>query len=178
MPLTNTLPFGLRDVRIYPLNTAGVRQTGVDLPVSQTFSFKESSSTVELTGDDRIQGAHDFDPYVDWELDAGGISLEAFQALVGGTITSAGTTPAQTKTFSKLVTQQRPYFEIEGQAISDSGGDLHCVVYRCKVTGDLDGKFENGVFWATKITGKGFGRLDNDKLYDFIQNETTAPIVP
>lgn len=175
--LANTLPFGLRDVRLYPLNAAGTRGTGIDLPVAKTFTFKETMSFADLVGDDRVQGAHGFNPMVDWELEAGGISLDAYVVLVGGTITATGTTPAQVKSYTKLVTDDRPYFEVEGQAISDSGGDMHCVVYRCKVSGDVEGKFENGTFFMTKATGKGYGRLDNNKLYDFVQNET-AVIIP
>lgn len=178
MPLGNSLPFGLRDVRLFPLTTAGIRGTGVDLPVSRTFSFKETVSAEQLVGDDVVQGTHDYNPMVEWELEAGGISLDAYVVLTGGTLTSTGTTPAMVKTFSKKTTDSRPYFEVEGQAISDSGGDMHCVVYRCKVDGDIDGKFENGNFFLTKASGKGFGRLDNQKLYDFVQNETAVAIAP
>lgn len=178
MPLGNSLPFGLRDVRLWQLDATGARVTpGVDLPVSQTFSFKETVSSEQLMGDDVIQASHDYNPIVEWELDAGGISLEAYTILTGGTVTTTGVTPAQVKTLSKLTTDSRPYFEVEGQAISDNGGDFHCIVYRCKADGDLDGKLDNGNFFVTKATGKGYGRLDNQKLYDFIQNETVAAIV-
>jgi hypothetical protein len=180
MPTTlgNSLPFGLRDVRLYPLDATSTRGTGVDLPVSRTFSFKETVSSDQLVGDDVIQAVHDYNPLVEWELEAGGISLEAYIVLTGGTLTTTGTTPSTVKTLSKKTTDRRPYFEVEGQAISDSGGDMHCVVYRCKTDGDIDGKFENGNFFLTKATGKGYGRLDNQKLYDFVQNETAAAIVP
>jgi len=176
MPLANTLQFGLRDVRLYPLNSSGARGTGVDLPVSRTFSFKETVSSEQLEGDDVVIAAHDYNPLVEWELEAGGISFEAYAVLAGGTVTSTGTTPAQVKTYSKLNTQSRPYFEVEGQAISDSGGDMHCVVYRCKADGDLEGSFENGSFLMSKGAGKGYGRTDNNKLYDFVQNETAVSI--
>lgn len=175
--LGNTLPFGLRDVKVWPLNAAGTRGTGVDLPASQTFSFKETTSSAQLMGDDIVQTSHTYDPVVEWELDAGGYSLEAIAVIAGGTVTSTGTTPSQVKTYSKLVTNQRPYFEVEGQAISDSGGDFHVVVYRCICDGDFDGKLDNGNFAITKCTGKGYGRLDNQKLYDFVQNETAVAIV-
>lgn len=179
MPLANSLPFGLRDVKIWQLDDTGARMNpGVDLPVAQTFSFKETVSSDQLKGDDIIQASHDYEPIIEWELDAGGISLEAYAILTGGTVTSSGTTPSQIKTFSKLTTDAKPYFEVEGQAISDSGGDMHCIVYRCKNDGDMDGKFDNGTFFVTKATGKAYGRLDNQKLYEFIQNEAVTAIVP
>lgn len=178
MPLGNTLPFGLRDVKLYAVDATGTRTgTAVDLPVARTFSFKETVSSEQLVGDDVIQGSHEYNPVIEWELEAGGYSLEAYAMLAGGTVTSTGTTPAQIKTFSKKNTDSRPYFEVEGQAISDSGGDMHCVCYRVKCDGDLDGKFENGNFAMTKASGKGYGRLSDGKLYDFVQNETAVAIV-
>jgi hypothetical protein len=179
MPLANTLPFGLRDVKLFSLDASGERVVpGEDLPVSRTFSFKEVVESEQLEGDDQVQGSHEYNPMVEWELESGGISFEAYKILAGGTVTTSGVAPAQVKTYSKDKSQSRPYFEVEGQAISDSGGDMHAVVYRCKADGDLEGGFENGSFMLMKAAGKGYGQLgDSGKLYDFIQNETVAAIV-
>lgn len=180
MPLGNSLPFGLRDVKIFPTNVStGVRNgPGVDLPASRTFSFKEVVESEQLDGDDAVHAQHDYNPLVEWELEGGGISMEAYALLAGGTVTAAGITPTQTKTYTKRKNQTRPYFEVEGQAISDSGGDMHMVVYRCKADGDIEGGFENGSFMLTKAAGKGYGEMAEDgKLYDFVQNETVAAIV-
>lgn len=176
MTLGSSLPFGLKDVRLFPITAAGTRGTGVKLPVGKTFSFKETYSSAELKGDDLVQSLHTYDPIVDWELEGGGISLAAYAVLTGGTLTSTGTTPSQVNNFTKLRTDNRPYFDVEGQAISDSGGDMHCVVYHCKVTGDLDGKFENGTFFMTKCTGKAIGDPTSGNLYQFLQNETAVAI--
>jgi hypothetical protein len=183
MPLTgNTLPFGLRDVRLSPLLTTGLPDTAnkADLPVARTFSFKETEDFETLEGDDSTAGSHGSGPTVEWELEAGGISFEVWKILAGGTITQTGTTPAQKATFSKLVTDARPYFQVEGQAISDSGGDVHCIVYRCKADGDLEMSFENGSFTLTAASGHGFGdtvgTAPTGKLYDFVRNETTTAI--
>lgn len=178
MPLANSLPFGLRDVKLFALDASGNRVTpGVDLPVSRTFSFKEVVESETLEGDDEVQGSHEYNPVVEWELESGGVSFEAYKIMAGGSITAGGTTPAQTKTYQKKKRDQRPYFEVEGQAISDSGGDLHAIVYRCKADGDLEGGFENGSFMLTKAGGKGYGQLgDEGLLYEWIQNETVTPI--
>lgn len=181
MTLDNTpLPFGLRDVKIFPIDAALTVSTGIDLPVSQTFSFSEAEDFQTLQGDDATVASHGSGPTVEWELDSGGISLEAYKAMAGGTITSTGTTPAQKKVFTKLTTDSRPYFHVEGQAISDSGGDLHCTVYRCKADDSLEGEFSNGAFWVSKASGHGFGDImgtsPTNKLYNFTQNETAAAI--
>lgn len=175
------LPFGCRDVRLLPVNASdGTVGTGVDLPAARTFSFADTEDFEELLGDDIRVAAHGTGPTVDWELESGGISLEAFKVMAGGAITTTGTTPATKKIFSKLVTDARPYFQAEGQAISDSGGDFHTVVYRCKATGDLEGSMENGAFRLTAASGKGYGDTvgtsPTGKLYDHIHNETATAI--
>ena len=180
MPLTVTpLPFGLRDVKITPYNSAGALDTvnAEDLPYARVFTFKETEDFEELKGDDVTVASHGAGPVVEWELEAGGISLEAYKLLAGGAIAESGTTPAQKKVYTKKNTDSRPYFQVEGQAISDSGGDLHCVVFRCKADGDLEGSFENGGFFVTKAKGKGYGDpVLSDKLYEFTQNETAVAI--
>lgn len=179
---TIPLPYGLRDVKITPYTDATatvLAGSSIDLPNAQTFSFTESTDIETLRGDDTDVAAHDKGPSVDWELAAGGISFEAYAAIAGGTVTTTGSAPNQVKRFRKLITDIRPYFKVEGQSISDSGGDFHGIVYRAKATGDVSGSQEDGKFWITGIKGKGYGSLvpaTLAALYDFVQNETAVPI--
>lgn len=179
---TYALPFGLRDVRLTPVKADGTVDTvnKQDLPAARTFSFSETEDFEALEGDDITVGSHGKGPLVEWELESGGISLGAWKVMAGGTTTISGVTPATKNTFTKLVTDARPYFQAEGQAISDSGGDFHAIVYRCKADGDLEGSMENGSFLLTSASGKGYGDTASasptNKLYDFVHNETTASI--
>lgn len=185
MPLDNTpLPYGLRDIKITPYTDAAgttLAIASIDLPVARTLSFSDTEDFEELRGDDRVAAQHGNGAAVDWELESGGLPFEAFQAMAGGTISESGVAPTQVKVFSKKVTDQRPYFRIEGQVISDSGGDLHCVIYRCKATGELSGEFSDGAFFLTAASGVGLampaGTPDEDSLYDFVQNETVTAFV-
>lgn len=181
MPLTITpLPFGIRDVKLSPQATDGTYGTGVDLPVARTFSWSDAEDFEQLKGDDVTVASAGQGPTVAWELESGGMPLDAYKIMAGGLVTSSGTTPAQKKVYSKLVTDARPYFKAEGQAISDSGGDLHGVVYRCKADGSLEGEFGNGAFMLLSASGTGFGNTigttPDNKLYDFVQNETAVAI--
>jgi hypothetical protein len=179
MPLAAyAIPFGLRQVKLVPLDNAGVEVPGsaAFLPASRTFSFTESEDFETLEGDDRKVASHGAGPSVSWELEGGGISLEAWKILAGGTIASAGTTPNVVKTYSKLTTDARPYFNAYGRAISDNGGDFQAVVYRCKADGDLEGSMENGSFQLTNASGTGFGNETTFKLYDFLHRETAVPL--
>lgn len=176
MPLnTIPLPFGLRDVKVRAL-TGETPGTSVDFPNARTFSFSESSDSEELRGDDGVVAVHDLGSGVDWELEGGGYSFEAVAIMYGGTVTTSGVAPNQKKTYTKASTDARPYFQVEGQAISDSGGDFHILLYRAKATGELSGELGDGSFWLTGASGRAVGRDSDKKLYDLIQNETAVAI--
>jgi hypothetical protein len=179
MVLAESLPYGIRDIKVTPVSAAGVVGTSVDLPNARTLSFSEAEEFEELEGDDKIVAVRGKGAAIEWELEAGGISLEALAVLAGGTVTSSGTTPAQVKTYSKKATDARPDFKIEGQAYSESGGDFHAVIWRAKVTESIEGEMGNGAFLLTAASGKGLpsktsGQIDD--IYKLVQNETAAAI--
>lgn len=182
MALGTTLPFGMRQVKLTPytdVSALTLSASSVTLPNSQVFSFTETEDFEELRGDDRLVTSHGKGPQIDWELTAGGISLDAYFVLAGGQAPiTTGTTPNQIKTYRKLVTDQRVPFKAEGRAISDNGGDMHAIVYRCKTTGDIAGSFEDGKFFLTNAKGTGYASLITpvDAVYDFVQNETPTVI--
>lgn len=171
------LPYGLRDVKVAPIDPAdGTVGTMVDLPNSQTLSFTENEDFQELRGDDKVVAKRGNGPTVDWELDNGGISLEAYVIMNGGTLEVSGVTPSTIKKYSKKGTDSKPDFWAEGQAMSESGGDFHMVLYRCKADGGMEGELTDGEFWVTQASGTGFANLTDD-LYDMVENETVAAIV-
>lgn len=181
MPLGTALPYGLRDVKLTPYTDAGTTTLGtaVDLPYARTFSFSEAEEFTELRGDDKVVTTRGQGPSVEWDLESGGLSLDALKIMAGGTVAETGVTPNIKKTFTKKVTDARPFFKVEGQVISDSGGDVHCVLDRCRVTGNIEGEFSDGSFFLTSGSGVALpslvtGRVDT--IYEFVQNETVAPI--
>lgn len=169
------LPYGLRDVKVTPINSDGSLGTSVDLPAAQTLSFSEAEEFETLRGDDRDVAIRGKGPKVNWELEAGGISLEAWEVLTGGTLSALGSTPNQTKSLLKKVTDSRPYFQIEGQSINDVDGDTHVKIFKCKVTDTLEGEFADGSFFVTSCSGEGIGNSD-DELYEITWNETSSTI--
>lgn len=175
------LPFGLRDVKIKPYTSAALTAlaTPIDLPYGRTFSFSEAESFEELRGDDQLIAVRGTGPGVDWELEAGGLALEAVAAMYGGTVVESGVTPNMVRTWTKKASDERPYFAVEGQAISDSGGDVHCVLDRCRATGDLEGELADGAFWLTGGSGRALPSLQAGReeiVYEFIHNEEVTAI--
>jgi hypothetical protein len=183
MPLTAIpIPYGIRDIKVTAYTDAAattLATPSVDLPYARTLSWTESEDFEELRGDDTIVTVKGKGPEVEWELEAGGISFEALKVMDGGTITSTGTAPAQKKVYSKLATDSKPFFKIEGQVISDSGGDVHLVMDRCRTTGDFEGSFEDGSFFLTACSGTALGSQIATRLgiiYEFTQNETAVAV--
>jgi hypothetical protein len=185
----NAIPYGMRQVQLTPFTDASATAyaaSSTNLPYSQTFTFADTEDFAEMRGDDQLVTVHGQGTVVEWELEAGGISLEAYKVMGGGTLVVTGVTPNVKKTYKKYSTDPvdstkytRPYFFAEGRAISDSGGDFHIRVYRARATDDLKGELKDGEFWTTGAKGQGLGSFvpaDLNSAYDFIHNETPVVI--
>lgn len=176
-----SLPYGIRDCKLTKYTDASgtiLDTVSVDLPNMQTFSFSEAEEFQELRGDDRTVAIRGKGSTVDWELDSGGMDFQVWGILTGGTIAETGLTPNRIWTLQKRSTATRPYFRVEGKSISDSGGDMHANVFRCRANDTVDGSFSDGEFFLTQCKGVGLPLLDdvNDLLYEFVQNETPTAI--
>jgi hypothetical protein len=175
------LPYGLRDIKLTPFtdNTYTAYGTSVDLPNARTLHFTEVAESSQLRGDDAVKASHSSAPQVNWELEGGGISFEAVRVMYGGTLAETGSAPNRIKTLDKTEDDNRPYFKIEGQVISDSGGDVHCIIYRAQAQGDLDGTFTDQEFFLTGASGIGIGSLvpaTIKRVWRMVQNETATAI--
>jgi len=180
-PMQTALPYGIRDIKLTPyIDALGTKlgTTSVDLPYAQTLSFSEAEEFEELRGDDKLITTHGQGAQVDLSLESGGISLAAWKVLSGGSLVEEGVAPNRRVRLRKRSSDVRPYWKAEGQSISDSGGDLHVVIYRCRLNGDLSGDFADGQFFVTNASGLGLPLVDdtNDLLYDFVQNEQKTAI--
>lgn len=170
------LPYGLRDLKVATYTpSTGVVGALVDLANAQTLSFSESEDFQTLRGDDKEVAKRGSGPTVEWSLEAGGISLAALVIINGGTVTTSGTGATAKTIYAKLASDSRPDFFIEGQAISESGGDFHTVLRRCKADGGFEGEMKDGEFWVSKASGSAFADF-TDRLYEFVENATEAAI--
>ncbi len=190
MALPTALPFGIRDIKIMPYATlaaTALPTTMIDLPNIQTASFTVSEEFTDLEGDDNPRvTSHGQGATGEGTLESGGLSLEALAALDGGTIVESGTTPNQVKRYVKnAINDVKPFFLLMGQAISDSGGDLHTVLWLCRATGDIEFEESFGEFMVPSIDFTMYqcrvdGDLDGEpllgRLFDFVQNETVTAL--
>lgn len=175
----NRLPYGLRDVKLATLDSTGVKGTLVDLPAAQTLEFTEETTSQTLRGDDSVIATRVTIDNASWTLESGGISLEAYTVIAGGALTTTGTTPAVVKKWRRLNTDSYPDFFAEGQSMSESGGDHHLVLHRCKAT-QISGTLADGEFWVSHAEGTAIGTLtaaNVGAVWDMVANETAATIV-
>jgi len=163
-------PFGLRDVKL--TNIAG--DTQVDLPAARTLKFGERIRSGELSGDDSLKAVVAFAEAVEWSLEAGGISLEAYALITGRTPTDSGSTPSQTKTLVGSAGDVFPYIKIYGQALGSGADDIHCKLFKAKVT-SIEGTFGEGEFFVTSCSGIA---VDDGVtgIYEFVENETSSTL--
>jgi hypothetical protein len=175
------LPYGLRQVMITPyLDGQGsvLAANSYPLPVAMTLGFSETEQYDELRGDDVLVAVHGRGPQVDWSLEAGGMDMTCWSIISGGSVIESGVAPNRTTRLRKSGDDVRPYFRIDGRAISDSGGDLIGRIYRAKANGRLQADLRGGAFQTSRIDGVGLPLIADAGrwLYEFIAHEAETAI--
>lgn len=170
-------PYGLHRVWITPYtDTDGtiLADTSYRLPIARTFAFAEAEDSDTLDGDDKsavaIQGKG---ATVDASLEAGGLDLMCWSIFSGAQLTETGIEPNVKRVARKKGSDQRPYFRVEGQVISNGGGDTVARVFRCKANGKISADMKFGTFMVPSVDIKGTPMPgdDDDYLYEIEFNE-------
>lgn len=160
--------FGLKQVVI--TDSAGANP--VTLPAGMVLRVQESYEDADFTAEGLRVAQRALLTGLEWDIEAGGISLDAWAKLTGRSKTtqslpqgSGGTTYTLAATSAIAV----PYVRVYGRSIADdAAGDLHVKIYRAKVTG-LEGTFREGEFWVSAC--RGVAVYDSSgALWDFVQH--------
>jgi len=160
-------PFGLRQVVLTPI--AG--GASVQLPIDRVLKFREVVLSGLQRGWGRIDSIVSISDAVEFELEAGGISLEAYALMTGRTVFSGGNTPRRENILGLLPENKFPYFQISGRALGEGNDDVWVVIYKAKLTTGIDGTFQDGQFMLSRCTGRGI--YDGvHGVWDIIQHET------
>jgi hypothetical protein len=170
MALSAIAAYGLRQLKL--TDTAG--GTAVSLPKAMVLHFTERVAATEFVAEGELVGLCAYTTGIDWEIEAGGISLAAWAKLTGRSAAAAGATPNQTLTLSANVGDAFPYVRIYGKALGDGDDDVHCRIFRAKLV-SLEGTFRNGEFWVSSCAGVGVKDLVNG-AFEFVQHETAATL--
>lgn len=181
----DALPYGLRQVRITPYTDGQgsvLASSSYPLPVAMTLGFSETEQYDELRGDDVLVAVHGRGPQVDWSLEAGGISITAMAIVSGAMVIEEGVAPNRKTRLRKSGDDVRPYFRIDGRAISDSGGSMLTRIYRAKANGRIQADLRGGAFQTSRIDGVGLPMVGDGGrwLYEFVrlEDDTAIPGTP
>lgn len=162
--------YGLRDLKLVDL--AGASQ--VDLPAARTLGWSESVVSDVLDGDDIEVSSVAFVKGIEWEIESGGISLEAYAMLTGETVVTSGSTPNRQQKITRKGGKNFPWIKVYGRSLGDANDGAWILLKKCKVT-ELEGTLGNQEFFLTKCNGRGIADSNND-LYDIVKLETDAAL--
>jgi hypothetical protein len=161
-------PYGLRQVALYSSDGSGK----ILLPAAMMLHVSPKAVAETFSAEGRNVGAAAFLSGAEWELEAGGLSLEAYAKLTGLSAAASGTTPNRTLTLSLEAGNIFPYIRIYGRAVADAG-DVYCRLYRCKLTA-LEGTFRGKEFWISYASGVAVS--NGTLVLDFVQHETAVAL--
>jgi hypothetical protein len=178
----DTKPYGLHRIWITPYtDTDGsiLGDTSYRLPLARTFAFTENEDNDTLDGDDKasvaVQGKG---ATVSGTLEGGGLDLTTFAIITGATLTESGVGPTLKRSTLKKGSDSRPYFKVEGQVISNGGGDNIITVFRCKANGKIQADSKYGAFMVPSIDvmGTPMPGDDDDYLWNIDYNATKTTL--
>lgn len=164
---THPKPYGLNDLKVVSLTTGDI----VDLPAATKLSFKERIKAAEGPGDDKLSTVVAVRDAVEWELEATGLPLEALAIMYGVSTSTTGSAPNQVKRLAGVGATRLPYFKILGKSLGEGDDDVHCIIYKAKITEGLDSPFQYGELFKASIKGIA---IDDEVhgIFEFVQNET------
>lgn len=164
-------PFGLRQVKLVSMDNA----TTVTLSSVMMLHVTPKFTTTQFTVEGIVVAGRGVMSHVEWELEAGGITLEAYQLMTSQVLSSTGTTPNRTMTLDITKNVELPYFRVYGRARGEGNDDIHCKLYRCQLTA-IEGTYRQGEFWITSCGGIAVYRNATEGIFEFVQHETQVAL--
>lgn len=164
-----------------PIGGTATYGTKIDVPGIRSATFDPEILAKELFGDNAIQGRAAKARQIMSKVEAARLNLDVLSLLLGGVVTDAGATPAQTTTWNLLGSSAGGYFKLEYRVLgvelpgAAGGGDLHVVFWKTKITGTaLPVQMEE--FAPHSFDVAAIARLADSKLVSLIENETAVAL--
>src|SRR3972149_2323720 len=165
--------FGLSGVKI--VSRAVSPPSPVDLSVATTMTFTPRMVGGQLKGSDQLVAVAAFIEALEWGVGSGAIELDAWAIMMGFTATESGSTPTRNTAMIIDAATAMPYFRAYGKALGEAGDDLHVLIQKAKVTGNIAGEFGYGAWYTPGFNGIGVKDGANG-VVRLVQNETAAAL--
>jgi hypothetical protein len=160
-----------------PAGGAAAYSAAIDVPGIKEIGVTPTFRNQELRGDNQKLDESSELVAIALTFRHAKLSLDVLSALLGGTVTDAGTGSTETATYDHLGATVLPYWKIEAQTtgVDLIGGDGHLIFWKCIVSAyDLGFAEEN-----YRLFGGGartMPRIADDKWFRIVENETLAAI--
>ncbi len=187
MPLQRfTRVYGIKDAKIAPLTAdpaSGTPTYGalIDVPGIKTYEVSGDVEVKKLRGDNTQLATNAAISNIQVSITHAKMSLDVLAAIVGGTVTDSGTTPAQKTTWDLTAdTATLPPFKLEGvtppNGIDIVGGDVHVVLHKLTLSAFPDLGFAEEDYRIASFTADADPLQSNGKWISTVINETAAAI--
>lgn len=181
-----TRVYGIKDAKIAPLTAdpaGGTPTYGalIDVPGIKTYEISGDVEVKKLRGDNTQLATNAAITNIQVSVTHAKMSLDVLAAIIGGTVTDSGTTPAQ-KTQWELTGDNAtlPPFKLEGvtppNGIDIVGGDVHVVMHKLTLSAFPELGFAEEDYRIASFTADADPLLSNGKWISIPINETAAAI--
>jgi len=186
MPLQHfTRVVSIDDMKVSKLLTepgtgvgAATYAASIDLVGATMLKFAPKYTSLTLRGDNAVLETDVIPDVTEGQFDYGKINQDALTMIWGGTQADAGVTPNQTSTFTLTGGQLPVYFKIEAQCKTTDypTGDVHFVLYKCKVVSGPEMTFSDAAYGLQVVTFRAVQPKSTDPIFRIVANETLVTI--
>lgn len=137
---TGQIVRGLSDLAVFVLGAADAPGSKVDVPGARAFDVSVDSDSDELEGDDTIIAVAYGSKKGSGSMEMGKANLTARAAMLGGTVTTSGTTPNEVSTWDEPAGANQIWVKISAQAkLADvAGGAYQVDINKAKAGGSSE----------------------------------------
>ncbi|MGW2210117.1 phage tail protein [Streptomyces sp. NPDC001781] len=178
--------YSIQDAKIAPLTAdpaTGTPTYGalIDVPGIKSFEISGDVEVKKLRGDNTQLATNAAISNIQVSVSHAKVSLDVLAAIVGGTVTDSGTTPAQKTSWDLMADNATlPPFKLEGvtppNGVDIIGGDMHVVLHKLTCSAFPDLGFAEEDFRIASFTADADPLLSNKKWISVVLNETAAAI--
>jgi hypothetical protein len=153
------VPFNLVDGKAAVLDSSDTPGTSVDIGGLQSVNYTIDSDTTEVRGDGTIIAEVRGAKRMSGGISIARIGLTALAAMVGGTASTSGSTPAQITTLNESDAPVSRYFQLTAQTDSyDTTGSAYRVVLKkLSITGGPNETLDQDAFDSPTMDFSGVG---------------------
>ena len=159
---------------------AATYASSIDLVGIRNISWTPTYNSKELRGDNQVMDTDVIPGVVTGKMEWGKINLDALTILWGGTVADSGSTPNQAANFTLTGGQLPIYFRLEAQCkttdFATQPGDVHFVLYKCKIVTGPDEIMTDSDYGLQTITFKAVQPRSTDPIGRITFNETAVAV--